>query len=447
MTIIKYSGLIADHRGKLNGSIFSKNHAGFIQKNLASPHNPMSFTQVNNRNSWQYLISHYSTLSQELRNDWDKNGLDIIWYNKVGEPYHPTGQLLFLSCNQNLFAINQPFIDMFDPSSPFTCIDSGSLDTYFYGDQSFTLRFPNYTTEEYIYHVVYATPPLSKGINYSYKYFKAIAVIPPGTGNYFDFYLYYFQRFGLIPMDKKIFVKTRPVNGLNGIQGQEFICNTITKVADPLDFPNLIAGFRAGVGVALDGNYVNGWQDCLTGMKSIVPTDTSLRPTFISDSINGKPAIRFNGLCNFNLSHLLPIGQPFSILMIFKPSNYSDEDIIFIQRFHNPYEFTVVYSYTNLNMFCGVSVGCSGISRDYAHALGFIANEDNSMIFDSGAAQVVGSAGSNNVTNLLLGVEDSAQGAFIGDVAELYFYSGVISDSDMLHWGGYANYKYKIPIV
>ena len=222
MTLIKYSGLVSDQRGKLNGSIFSKNRAGAIVKNFAKPKNPKSFYQTPNRNSWQYLIKEYSKLNLDEQRTWIDAARGFTWYNKVGNPYQPTGQLLYLSCNQNLSLIGVSPVRSFITVPAAPVVVSATIDDFFAGDSSMIIDKTLSGIKTNWYAVIYASKSLSKGINYAYKYLRYVTQFNTNILATWQIYTPYFNRFGAPLVDKKIFFKIRLINSLNGTTGQDY---------------------------------------------------------------------------------------------------------------------------------------------------------------------------------------------------------------------------------
>jgi len=225
MTLIKYSALVSDQRGKLNGSIFSKNRAGAIVKNFAKPKNPKTSYQKTNRISWQYLIKEYSLLNVDEQSTWINAARDITWYNKVGNPYHPTGQLLYLSCNQNLSLIGISPVRTFVPHSTAPVITSASIADFYAGDTSMIIDNTLTGDKTNWYALIYSTKSLSRGIHYAYKYFRFVKFFYTNIHSTWQIYSDYFNRFGAPVVDKKLFFKIRLVNSINGMAGQDYYFN------------------------------------------------------------------------------------------------------------------------------------------------------------------------------------------------------------------------------
>jgi len=219
MANIKFSAILSDVRGKLNGSIFSRNHYGPVIKTTFTPSNPQSTPQMTERNKVSELAAHWRELSQSQRNAWYLLADELIKKNSVGEKKAPAGYNLFISHNLNLFncaaseiddANSDSFVDTFD---------------YFYLTYSapptfnINANFPGFTTTLQGIYIIYATPSLSLGIRYVNCQFRKIGVIPAGRVDFYSFSSAYYNVFGFPVSGMRIFVRLRPINSYSGFSG------------------------------------------------------------------------------------------------------------------------------------------------------------------------------------------------------------------------------------
>jgi lysophospholipase L1-like esterase len=63
-------------------------------------------------------------------------------------------------------------------------------------------------------------------------------------------------------------------------------------VIDPTTISNLVVRFRSSVGVSTSGSAVTAWLDEVAGINTVQAT-SALRPTIVSNSLNGYPSIKF----------------------------------------------------------------------------------------------------------------------------------------------------------
>ena len=234
MTKILYSGLVSDQRGKLNGTIFSKNRTGNILKNFATPRNPQSFTQQPNRSNWQYIIKYWQNLTTVQRASWADLAATVTWHDKIGSPFHPTGQMLYLYCNQNLFSIGLPMLS--DAYTPFatTLIASCSITQNHSGSWGAKLNYEPTPTDANVTYKIFATQCLSPGITYAKKYFRQIGLINPLQGSPVDITTMYLSIFSAPVAGRKVFIKLVPVQGLSGFSSLPVFADFIVTIPTPI---------------------------------------------------------------------------------------------------------------------------------------------------------------------------------------------------------------------
>jgi hypothetical protein len=234
MTKILYSGLVSDQRGKLNGTIFSKNRTGNILKNFASPRNPQSGTQQPNRANWQYIVKYWGSLETIQRASWSDLAANVTWHDKLGTAFHPTGQMLYLYCNQNLFVINQPMLSAAVAPVAHTLISSCSISQNHSGAWGARLSFLPSPVNPNIYYRLSATPALSPGITYAKKYFRQIGILAPAVASPIDITTMYLSIFPVPVSGRKIFIKLQPVENTSGFSSLPVFCDFITIIPTPI---------------------------------------------------------------------------------------------------------------------------------------------------------------------------------------------------------------------
>ena len=234
MTKILYSGLVSDQRGKLKGTIFSKNRTGNILKNFATPRNPQSNTQQPNRANWQFIVKNWQYLTTEQRAGWSDLASTVTWHDKLGTAFNPTGQMLYLYCNQNLFSIGLPMLS--DAYIPFatTLIASCSIEQNLFGSWGTKLNYDPTPTDKYVTYKIFATQCLSPGITYAKKYFRQIGLINPMQGSPVDITSMYLSIFSAPVAGRKVFIKLVPVQGLSGFSSLPVYADFIVTIPTPI---------------------------------------------------------------------------------------------------------------------------------------------------------------------------------------------------------------------
>jgi hypothetical protein len=216
MSQIQYSGIVADNKGKLGGTIFQGGHSGNIVKRFTRPYNPQSAQQQDNRVNWQYLVQRYSALPPANIAAWVSFAKNYTWYNKLKQPYKPTGQLMYCSVNTNLFMSGAALINMpVTPTAGFS-LPVITVTTLGTSPPNITCHFLGYTVPTGFVVNVYATNNLSPGIAFAYKSLKLIGLIPAGTANTYNIVTLYTAMYSYPPAGRKTFYKFRLVEVASG---------------------------------------------------------------------------------------------------------------------------------------------------------------------------------------------------------------------------------------
>lgn len=105
MAQIKFGAFLTDMRGKIGGSVFSRNKNGAYAKNKVTPSNPQTATQMAVRNLLAGFAQQWRTLSESVRNGWNDGAVNFPRTNVFGDSYILAGNMLFNSLNSNLAKI------------------------------------------------------------------------------------------------------------------------------------------------------------------------------------------------------------------------------------------------------------------------------------------------------------------------------------------------------
>lgn len=99
MALIK-SSLLADIRGSIGGTTYSRNRGGSYARNRTVPINPQSPNQVRARSSLSYWSDYWSlTLNDTQRLGWNVYAETVNGINVLGETITYTGQQMFIRSN------------------------------------------------------------------------------------------------------------------------------------------------------------------------------------------------------------------------------------------------------------------------------------------------------------------------------------------------------------
>lgn len=96
---------IADARGSVNGTVYSRGIGGLYMKNRVSPLNPQSSKQTAVRADLASLAAAWRGLSDGQRKSFAAQVDNYPATNRLGEVYTPSGYQLYMTLNSNLKAV------------------------------------------------------------------------------------------------------------------------------------------------------------------------------------------------------------------------------------------------------------------------------------------------------------------------------------------------------
>lgn len=100
---VTFSGMgVTYMRGKMGGTLMTKNRFGACAGNYRNHSNPRTVGQQNQRAKFGQVVSYWATqLDESERAAWDSEALNPQWEQTppFGDPYQPSGFQLFTICN------------------------------------------------------------------------------------------------------------------------------------------------------------------------------------------------------------------------------------------------------------------------------------------------------------------------------------------------------------
>lgn len=116
MAKIQFTAFMNDARGKVAGTVFSKNGYGSYTRRKVSPSNAQTARQMTVRASLAALSSAWRSLAQEQRDAWKAATPSFPRTNVFGSAVTLSGSALFVSLNQNLATLSVAPLD--EPPTP-----------------------------------------------------------------------------------------------------------------------------------------------------------------------------------------------------------------------------------------------------------------------------------------------------------------------------------------
>lgn len=219
MAKILFSGVAGvDMRGKLNGSVFSKNRGGAYVRNKVTPVNPQTAAQQNVRNRMSTNSQAWRGLTETQRQSWIDGAANFPYTDIYGFTKILSGQQLYVKLNNNLAQILQPAIT--------TCpapvaIPAIGLMSVVADDSANTVIVTtdldpiplNYTL------VILATPNVTPGKMFVKNLYRFTSILTGGAAGPFDISADYVPLFGDPVTGQKIFLRAFIVSEVTGQAG------------------------------------------------------------------------------------------------------------------------------------------------------------------------------------------------------------------------------------
>lgn len=192
---IKYSALVSDARGKLNGSVASRNRYGSYLRNKMTPVNRRTAYQQANRAIFGAMSAHWNSISEAERQAWRSYAQDNPYTDIFGDQKTLQGNSMFtgvntLLVNSELPALDAPILTSVDMPHILISIDSLTA-------TAFDIEISSSTTDADKL-VLYATAPVSAGKQFLKNDYRIVAALDVAdfVAEKYDFLADYTARFG-----------------------------------------------------------------------------------------------------------------------------------------------------------------------------------------------------------------------------------------------------------
>lgn len=233
----KWSGIgVVEGRGKLNGTVFSRNRGGAYARVKVTPNNPQTPAQLLRRSNLAFLSQEWNQLTEEQRLEWIGQTENYQKTDIFGDLRTPSGKNLFVRLNLTLlnagFQINR---NASEPL-PVPAVVAGELAlNWEEGDADLVLTIPaNPNNEGTGIFVMDVTPPLPAGRFYVKNRFRQLHTAVnydssiPYTLNFSEEYI---ERFGEPPAGTKVHVRAYYI-AENGQKGVPFETSAVMPADD-----------------------------------------------------------------------------------------------------------------------------------------------------------------------------------------------------------------------
>lgn len=213
---VKWSGMGAvDGRGKIGGTVGSRNRSGAYLRVKVTPVNPQSVAQMAVRSILAALAAGWAALLQAERDTWDAATYRWQRTDIFGDLREPTGQQLYMRLNASLENAGLPTLTVApvpQGTDRPTVSDGGGG----YTAGTATLDITNDLTGSQL--VIEATPPVSAGRKYLKNLYRRIYSAPGAVPQIFDVTTEYEARFGAAPVGSRVGFRVLTINPNTGEQ-------------------------------------------------------------------------------------------------------------------------------------------------------------------------------------------------------------------------------------
>jgi hypothetical protein len=220
MAKVKYSALLEEMRGKLNGSVASKNRYGFYWRNKTVPVNPQTNFQSLQRGNLTGLSQAWKALTQLQREDWQQFSNNHPFNNIFGDSVTLSGNAMFVKVNSYRFNEGESMLtDSVEPTSSFKWLSASGSASDTNGVVTLDIN-PTFPADTNLF--IYATPPESAGREFgSVKNDLRLIAVSDGSASPIQLQNRYESRFGSVigKAGKKIFMRLLPVDQASGYPG------------------------------------------------------------------------------------------------------------------------------------------------------------------------------------------------------------------------------------
>jgi hypothetical protein len=216
MAKVLFTAFLADIRGKVAGTVFSKNRGGAYARTKVTPSNPQTSYQSVVRQRLASFSASFRALTASQILSWNVAVQDFIGTNIFGNSVTPTGLQLYVKLNSNLDIIAAtPITDPPLPValSPFTA----TVNTL--TNAAFTLALGAATVDEY--YLIEATAPVSPGRFFVKNEYRVI-FSSQGTGAAvaaLNIFAAYSAKFGAPISGERVGIRVKLINSITGQAG------------------------------------------------------------------------------------------------------------------------------------------------------------------------------------------------------------------------------------
>lgn len=215
MAKILFGAFLADMRGKVNGTVFSKNRGGAYARTKVTPSNPQTAAQNLVRSRLTGFSQAWRGLAQSARDAWNAAVGSFPRTNVFGQAKILSGHQLYIGLNAQLGAAGQGSITL--PPVPvgaaaLTAYSGAAAD----GAATFTVTAAPDPVPADNTLIIDATEQVSAGKSNLNSLYRQIQIEAAASAGPHDIHAAYIAKFGPLIAGQKIGIRGRFVNDITG---------------------------------------------------------------------------------------------------------------------------------------------------------------------------------------------------------------------------------------
>lgn len=225
---VKFGGGVAEARGSIAGTTFSRNKGGSYARQRVTPVNPQSTYQQAQRARVSLLATEWSqTLDQTERDGWKVFADNFPLTDVFGDSLVLSGAQAFTRINCRLLAAGQSSLTTAPSDQDVTDLTSASCAVDLTAGTA-TITFAPTPVGASDHIQVFATPGISPGISFVKNKLRLIETSSAAQATGFDFTTAYEARFGALPtVGMKMGVRVRTIRSTNGACDASLVADAI----------------------------------------------------------------------------------------------------------------------------------------------------------------------------------------------------------------------------
>lgn len=201
MAVAKYGVIITELKGKIQGTVFQGGNTATIMRNLGYRKGTSSLRRSQAVNNIGYLSALWKDVSGAQKAAWTTAATQWVFYDKFGTAYYGNGYQVWLAYNAARRSLGLAV--EYTPNVPVTPTDTVFDNVILDLSAEFNVFYtqPGVTGD---YMQIWASPPMSPGVNDNNKRFKLMGSYNADGFSIFDIKADYIAAYGTPIVSQKI---------------------------------------------------------------------------------------------------------------------------------------------------------------------------------------------------------------------------------------------------